>query len=654
MTPRRIVAGLKPALFAALLAASGALSATDAPQVRYPDYPSETPAHFRPATGSFDYVEHDVMIPMRDGVKLNTVILIPKGAKHAGIVLTRTPYDAHQLSHNFMSGHIEPLLEGYDNAADVIAEDGYIRVIQDIRGKYGSEGDYVMNRPVHGPLNPTPVDDATDTWDTIDWLVKHIPESNGRVATIGISYDGFEPLMSLVHPHPALKAAVPMNPMVDGWMGDDWFHHGAFREQNMSYIYEQEATRDNTAKWWTNFHDEYDLFMHYGSAGAMGDAYGMRQLGFWNKLVAHPAYDAFWQQQAVDKLLAAQPLTVPVMLVHSLWDQEDIYGALAVYRAIKPKDTTGNMVKLVMGPWHHGQEIEDGSSLGAIRFGSDTAKYFREHILRPFLAQYLKDGAPKANLAPVTAFQTGTDQWQRLDRWPLSCNGGCPDKSRPLYLEPGMQLGFDAPTGGAAYDEYVSDPAHPVPFRARPIQPIGYDHGLTWSQWLVDDQREASGRTDVLSYETAPLTAPLTIAGVPVVHLIASTSGTDSDWVVKLIDVYPDQVAEQPEMGGYQLAVSMDILRGRYRTGWDNPEALTPNKPLAYRFDLPAANHVFLPGHRIMVQVQSSWFPLYDRNPQTFVPNIFFAKPADYVKATQRVYHAPGEASYIALPVVGH
>ena len=654
MMPRRIVAGLRHALFAALLAASGALSATDAPQVRYPDYPSETPAHFKPATGSFDYVEHDVMIPMRDGVKLNTVILIPKGAKHAGIVLTRTPYDAHQLSHNFMSGHIEPLLEGYDNAADVIAEDGYIRVIQDIRGKYGSEGDYVMNRPVHGPLNPTPVDDATDTWDTIDWLVKHIPESNGRVATIGISYDGFEPLMSLVHPHPALKAAVPMNPMVDGWMGDDWFHHGAFREQNMSYIYEQEATRDNTAKWWTNFHDEYDLFMHYGSAGAMGDAYGMRQLGFWNKLVAHPAYDAFWQQQAVDKLLAAQPLTVPVMLVHSLWDQEDIYGALAVYRAIKPKDTTGNMVKLVMGPWHHGQEIEEGSSLGAIRFGSDTAKYFREHILRPFLAQYLKDGAPKANLAPVTAFQTGTDQWQRLDRWPLSCNGGCPDKSRPLYLEPGMQLGFDAPTGGAAYDEYVSDPAHPAPFRARPIQPIGYDHGLTWSQWLVDDQREASGRTDVLSYETAPLTAPLTIAGVPVVHLVASTSGTDSDWVVKLIDVYPDQVAEQPEMGGYQLAVSMDILRGRYRTGWDNPEALTPNKPLAYRFDLPAANHVFLPGHRIMVQVQSSWFPLYDRNPQTFVPNIFFAKPADYVKATQRVYHAPGEASYIALPVVGH
>ena len=654
MTPRRLVAGLKPVLFAFLLAASGALPATDAPQVKYPDYPSETPASFKPATGSFDYVERDVMIPMRDGVKLNTVILIPRGAQHAGIVLTRTPYDAHQLTHNFMSGHLEPLLQGYDNAADVIAEDGYIRVIQDIRGKYGSEGDYVMNRPVHGPLNPTPVDDATDTYDTIAWLVKNIPETNGRVATIGISYDGFEPLMSLVHPHPALKAAVPMNPMVDGWMGDDWFHHGAFRQQNLSYIYEQEASRDNKYKWWTNYHDEYDLFMHYVSAGAMGDAYGMRQLGFWNKILAHPAYDAFWQQQAVDKLLAAQPLTVPVMLVHSLWDQEDIYGALAVYRAIKPKDTGGDMVKLVLGPWHHGQEIEEGSSLGAIRFGSDTAKYFREHILRPFLAQHLKDGAPKADLAPVTAFQTGTDRWQRLERWPLSCDGGCPGKDRALYLEPGMRLGFDAPSGGNAYDEYVSDPAHPVPFRARPIQPIGYDHGLTWSEWLVDDQREASGRTDVLSYETAPLDKPLAIAGVPVVHLVASTSGTDSDWVVKLIDVYPDQVAEQPALGGYQLAVAMDIFRGRYRTGWDKPAALTPDKPLAYRFDLPAANHVFLPGHRIMVQVQSSWFPLYDRNPQTFVPSIFEARPADYVKATQRVYHAPGEASYVALPVVAH
>jgi putative CocE/NonD family hydrolase len=644
---------VRPTVLSLLLAASTALPAADAPQAKYPDYPSETPAHFAPATDSFDYARREVMIPMRDGVKLHTVILVPKGAKHAGILLTRTPYDANALTSHTPSGHLAPMLQGYDNATDVIVEDGYIRVVQDVRGKYGSEGDYVMNRPVHGPQNPTPVDDATDTYDTIDWLVKNVPESNGKVGTLGISYDGFEPLMALIHPHPALKVSVPMNPMVDGWMGDDWFHHGAFRQQNMSYVYEQTASRDNSIKWWTSYHDQYDMFMHYGSAGALGEAYGMGQLGFWNKLLEHPAYDAFWSDQAVDKLLAKEPLKVPVMLVHSLWDQEDIYGAPAVYRAIKPKDRGGDMVRLVMGPWHHGQEIDEGSSLGAIRFGSDTAKYFREHILRPFLAQYLKDGAPKADLAPVTAFQTGTNRWQRLDHWPLACEQGCPSTSRALYLEPGNKLGFDAPAGGAAYDEYVSDPAHPVPYRARPSQPMGYDNGLTWSQWLVDDQREASGRTDVLTYVSEPLTAPLAIAGAPEVHLIASTSGTDSDWVVKLIDVYPDQVAEQPELGGYQLAVAMDIFRGRYRTGFDKPAPLAANQPLAYRFDLPNANHVFLPGHRLMVQVQSSWFPLYDRNPQTFVPNIFKAKPADYVKATQRVYHTPGQATYIALPVVG-
>ncbi|MHB1057749.1 MAG: CocE/NonD family hydrolase [Rhodanobacter sp.] len=657
MKPCRAAAGWKPALFALLLTMGGALQATDTPQAKYPDYPSETPAKFVPVTDSYDYARREVMIPMRDGVKLHTVILVPKsiqqaGASHAGILLTRTPYDANALTTHTASGHLGPMLQGYDNAADIIVEDGYIRVVQDVRGKYGSEGDYVMNRPLHGPLNPTPVDDATDTYDTIDWLVKNIPESNGKVGTLGISYDGFEPLMALFHPHPALKVSVPMNPMVDGWMGDDWFHNGAFRQQNLAYIYEQVASRDNSIKWWTSYHDEYDLFMHYGSAGALADAYGMRQLGFWNKLLAHPAYDSFWSGQAVDRLLAKEPLKVPVMLVHSLWDQEDIYGALAVYRAIKPKDASGNMVRLVMGPWHHGQEIDEGSSLGAIRFGSDTAKYFREKILRPYLAQYLKDGAPKAGLAPVTAYQTGSNQWQRLPRWPLACGNGCAAKSRALYLQAGHRLGFDAPVAGDAYDEYVSDPAHPVPFRARPIQPIGYGDGQTWSQWLVDDQREASGRTDVLSYVSAPLAAPLTIGGAPEVNLVASTSGTDSDWVVKLIDVYPDQVAEQPEMGGYQLAVSMDILRGRYREGFTEAKPVAANQPLPYRFALPAANHVFLPGHRIMVQVQSSWFPLYDRNPQTFVPNILLARPADYRKATQRVYHAANQASFIALPVV--
>ena len=644
------------ALSACLLAVALAAPVAPAAAQQYPDYPSETPAKFEPATASYDHERRVVDIPMRDGVKLHTIILVPKGATHAGILLTRTPYDANALVSHAFSGKLAAILQGYDNPADVVVEDGYIRVVQDVRGKYGSEGDYVMNRPVHGPQNPTPVDDATDTWDTIDWLVKNVPESNGKVGTIGISYDGFEPLMALVGPHPALKVSVPMNPMVDGWMGDDWFHNGAFRQQNIPYIYEQVATRDNSARWWSDFHDDYDLYMHYGSAGALGDAYGMRQLGFWNKLVEHPDYDAFWSDQAVDRLMASQPLTVPVMVVAGQWDQEDSYGAMAVYRALKSQDRGGNMVKLVLGPWNHGQQILDGSSLGALRFNGDTGKYFREHVLRPFLAQYLKDGAPKADVAPVTAFQTGTNRWQRLDRWPLACAQGCPTKDRALYLLPGHRVGFEAPTAtdeDAAYDEYVSDPAHPVPFRSRPIQPIGYaDQGLDWPQWLVDDQREASGRTDVLSWVSEPLDAPLAIAGAPQVDLVASTSGTDSDWVVKLIDVYPDQVPTQPEMGGYQLAVAMDIFRGRYREGFAQPKPIAAGEALAYRFALPNASHVFLPGHRIMVQVQSSWFPLYDRNPQTFVPNIFFARPGDYRAATQRVYHAPGRASSIALPVV--
>jgi putative CocE/NonD family hydrolase len=645
------IAALLASCCSVALAADAAPAGASAPQ--YPAYPSETPDKFTPTSYGHDYQWREEMIPMRDGVKLHTVILVPKGASHAGMLLTRTPYNATELVTHSLSGHLGPMLQGYDNAADIVVEDGYIRVMQDVRGKFDSEGDYIMNRPVHGPQNPTPVDDATDTYDTIEWLVHNVPESNGKVGTLGISYDGFEPLMALVNPHPALKVAVPMNPMVDGWMGDDWFHNGAFRLQNLPYIYEQVGSRDNKIKWWRSFHDDYDLYMQ-GSAGEIAHRYGMEQLGFWNKIVAHPAYDAFWSDQAVDKVLAALPLRVPVMLVHGLWDQEDIYGALAVYAAIKPKDTQGGMVKLVMGPWFHGQQIEEASALGAIRFGADTAAQFRQQVLRPYLAQYLKDGAPRADIAAVTVFETGTNQWRRLDHWPLACDSGCSNKSRPLYLQPEGKLGFTPATGTDAYSEYVSDPAHPVPFRARPIQTVGYDREHTWPLWLVDDQREASGRTDVLSFTSEVLTAPVHIAGRPGVHLVASTSGTDSDWVVKLIDVYPDEVAAQPEMGGYQLAVGMDILRGRYREGFVQAKAIEANRPLAYHFDLPPADHVFLPGHRIMVQVQSSWFPLYDRNPQTFVPNIFLAQPADYRKATQRVYDAGKEESYVSLPVVGN
>jgi putative CocE/NonD family hydrolase len=615
--------------------------------------PSETPKTLRSATGGFDYVRREAMIPMRDGVKLHTVILVPRGARGAPILLTRTPYSADELTTHAQSSHLGPILSGYDNATEVIVEGGYIRVVQDVRGKYGSEGDYVMNRPLHGPENPTAVDHSTDTWDTIDWLVKHTPESNGKVGILGISYDGFLPLMALVNPHPALKVAVPMNPMVDGWMGDDWFHNGAFRQQNMSYIYEQEATRDNTAKWYTSDFDDYDMFMKAGSAGELGRIRGLEQVGFWRKLLDHPSYDAFWQNQAVDKVLAGQPLKVPTMLVHSLWDAEDIYGAIAVYKALEPKDTANDMVFLVMGPWHHGGEIEDGSTLGALRFETNTSLYFQRQILRPFLDHYLKDDAPKADVAPVSAFETGTNTWRRLDAWPAGCADGCTVAPKPLHLLAGSRLGFTPPKrDDVPFDEYVSDPARPVPFRARPIQPVGYDNGLTWPDWLADDQREASGRPDVLVFTSDALTAPVKISGQPVANLIASTSGTDADWVVKLIDVYPDEVAGQQEMGGYQLMVSADIFRGRYRESLETPKPIAANQPLPYRFALPTANHVFLPGHRLMVQIQSSWFPLYDRNPQTFVPNIFWAKPAEYRKAVQRIYHVPGRASFIELPLV--
>ncbi len=379
-----------------------------------PSATNETPEKITPTNYGFDHVRREVMIPMRDSVRLFTVILVPKGARNAPILLTRTPYDADGLTNHSESAHLGPRIHGYDNATDVIVNGGYIRVVQDIRGKFGSEGEYMMNRPLTGPWNPTKVDHATDTYDTIEWLIKNVPETNGKVGILGISYDGFLPLMASIRPHPALKVSVAMNPMVDGWMGDDWFHNGAFRQQMMAYFYNQEATRDNDAKWWTTHFDDYDMFMDAVSAGELGRRRGLEQAGFWRKILQHPAYDAFWRDQAMDNILAAEPLKVPLMLVHSIWDQEDIYGAPAVFKALKPKDTGNDMVYLVLGPWYHGQEIGDGSALGPIRFESNTAYYFRQEILAPFLAQYLRDGAPRSNLPVVSAFETGTNRWLRL------------------------------------------------------------------------------------------------------------------------------------------------------------------------------------------------------------------------------------------------
>ena len=601
---------------------------------------------FETTVPNADYVKQDVMIPMRDGVKLHTVIVIPKSimAGKAPIMLTRTPYNASGRAGRMKSPHITSILGDGD---DAFIENGYIRVFQDVRGKYGSEGDYVMTRPVRGPLNNTAVDHTTDAYDTIDWLIKNIPQSNGKVGMVGSSYEGFTVLMALVDPHPALKAAVPMSPMVDGWRGDDWFHNGAFRNPNLAYIASQNAARGEGEKIVTGINDDYEAWLRAGSASDFAHLYGVDQLNFTKKLFEHPAYDSYWQEQALDRILAKRPLNVPTMTVVGRWDQEDIYGAYATYAAVEPQDKTNKLNSLVVGPWRHSGVNYEGSTLGALKFTGDTAREFRRDVMLPFFNQYLKDGAPAFDTPPVWSYQTGVNRWRRLDQWPLV------PAATPLYLKPGFGLAFEKAQGkadkAAAFDEYVSDPAKPVPFVPRPVHMTDAN---VWKPWLVTDQRSYSDRPDVLTYTTAPLTAPLQLAGQPMVDLYASTSGTDSDWVVKLIDVYPDEVAAQPEMGGYQLPIAMDIFRGRYYQGLDKPAAIPANKAERYRFALPNVDHVFLPGHRIMVQIQSSWFPLYDRNPQTFVPNIFYAKPGDYRKATQRIYHAPGLESAIELPVV--
>jgi hypothetical protein len=613
----------------------------------------DIPAKYEAATASYDYVKRDVMVPMRDGVKLHTVIVMPLGAKNAPIVLTRTPYNASRRAERVQSPH---MLAAAPSGDDVFAAGDYILVFQDVRGKYGSEGDYFMTRPLQGPLNSTHTDNSTDAYDTIDWLVKNVPESNGKVGMLGSSYEGFTVVMALVNPHPALKVAAPMSPMVDGWMGDDWFHFGAYRQTNFDYLNYQTTAKGEGQRITREGYDDYNNFLRAGSGGDFAKAAGLDQLPWWRKLSEHPAYDSFWQGQALDKIMAAQPLRVPTMWIQGLWDQEDMWGAVHCYLATESKDTANNMNFLVMGPWPHSGVNYDGSSLGPLKWNGDTALEFRRDVLKPFFDQYLKDGAPHADTPPVLIYNTGANHWDRLKSWPLACESGCAEKSKPLYLTAGFGLSFTAPVERDSktppdhdYDEYVSDPAKPVPYQPRPVRFADYD---AWRRWLVADQRAVDGRPDVLTYVTPVLTELVRIGGAPVVNLIASTSGSDSDWVVKLIDVYPDEVPSQQELGGYELGIAMDIFRGRYRESFDTPKPIAANTPLTYKFILPNANHVFLPGHRIMVQVQSSWFPLYDRNPQTFVPNIFFAKPRDYVKATQRIYHASGAASFIDLPVV--
>jgi putative CocE/NonD family hydrolase len=644
---KRNISGLRGASLLMVICAIPSIYLWAAPQdSAHSGADSDIPRAFKAPTADQDYVKREVMIPMRDGVKLYTVIVLPKGAKNAPILLTRTPYNASKRAARNNSPHMLAILPQGD---EVFVESGYIRVFQDVRGKYGSEGDYVMTRPVRGPLNHTATDHVTDAYDTIDWLVKNTPESNGRVGMIGSSYEGFTVVMALLDPHPALKVAAPESPMVDGWMGDDWFHYGAFRQVNLDYFSEQTTKRDEGEPVARDAFDDYESFRRAGSAASYAHLHGLDQLPWTEKVTEHPAYDTFWQGQALDRLVAEHPSQVPTMWIQGLWDQEDMWGAIHCYLALKVKRQVDHNY-LVMGPWRHSQVNYDAYNLGPLKWEGDTALQFRRDVLKPFFDQYLRTDAPKVETPPVFIYNTGENHWDRFKEWPLACEKGCNAPLKPLYLEADFGLGFEEPTGaGAAADSYVSDPAKPVPYVPRPIR---FDDSDRWKQWLVTDQRAVSDRTDVLTYSTPVLTTAVRISGAPLADLFAATSGTDSDWVVKLIDVFPDEVPSQPELGGYQLAVSMDIFRGRYRESFEHPSAIPTDKPQRYRFVMPTINHVFLPGHRIMVQIQSSWFPLYDRNPQAFVPNIFFAKPSDYSKATQTVYRSANQASAVWLPII--
>ena len=603
----------------------------------------DIPATFTLVDTANDYIKREVMIPMRDGTKLYTVIVIPKGATNAPIVLTRTPYNAKGRASRSTSAS---MLNTLPLADEAFVRGGYIRVYQDVRGKYGSEGDYVVTRPVIGPLNPTKVDHVTDAYDTIDWLVNkaNLPQSNGRVGMIGSSYEGFTVVMALLNPHPALKVAAPESPMIDGWMGDDWFHYGAFRLANIAWLggqtgYKGGGTVPPTGGW-----DDYDNFREVGSAGDWAKKSGYDQLPYWKRMSQHPAYDGFWSGQALDNVLAANPSNVPTIWEQGLWDQEDMYGAITAWEALKAKGKTGNNF-LVMGPWRHSQINRDGRSLGPFQWDGDTAAQFREQMVLPLFDQYLKDG-PAANLPQAAIYNTGENHWDRLSNWPLACESGCAAPLKPIYLQADGGLGFAR--GGAGGDSYVSDPAKPVPHLPRPVN---FGDGR-WGDWLVSDQRHADGRPDVMTYTTPVLTEAMRVSGAPIADLYAATTGTDGDFVVKVIDVYPAENASDPKMGGYQLPISLDIFRGRYRDSFAQPSAIPANKVQHYKFRLPTVNHVFQPGHRVMVQVQSSLFPLYDRNPQTYVPNIFFAKPADYRKATVTLKRGGATPSAVLLPVV--
>ena len=600
-----------------------------------------TQAPLREAHADDDFTVREEMVPMRDGVRLYTVILAPKDAPRAlPILLERTPYDA--------SARFSPATTRLNVAVgDRMLDGGYIFVFQDLRGRFRSEGEYAMYRVPRGAYNATATDETTDAWDTIDWLVKHVPGNSGKVGVWGTSYPGWLTLAAMREPHPALAAAVPFNPVVDVWKADDWFHWGAFRyAYSFDFIYAMESRKGQNVSYPYGGRDLYAWLLPQGSAvQALGGRVDSRH-EMWRRLVENPSYTQYWRDCAADRWFERPSRTVPALTVHGLWDQEDIYGAPAAYAALERLDPANDHNFFAAGPWYHGQHFADGSRLGALTFDEDTARRFREDVLTPFLRRFLK-GENVPAPAPASVFETGTNRWRQFDRWPPAAD------TRRLYLQPGGSAAFAAPAS-ASFTEFISDPARPVPNAPRPHWGFDYNNPVSigaWRRWLVEDQRFVDGRPDVAAWTGAPLEAPLTVRGPITVHLVAETTGTDADWVVKLIDVYPDEDVPPYEMSGFELMVSGDIFRGRYRESLEEARPIAANTPLPYTMVLPHVNHTFRRGHRLMVQIQSTWFPLYDRNPQTFVPSIMTAPESAYTTQRHRIHQGAANATYLELPL---
>ncbi len=597
--------------------------------------------HAQQPDTAFTYSE--AMVPSRDGTKLHTVFFVPKGATEPlPILFVRTPYGT--------PGKNFPLSRAYRE----LVADGYIFAIQDIRGKYASEGTFVMQRaPRLVDAGRGAIDESTDAYDSIDWMLTHIPRNNGRVGMMGVSYPGWTTAMAMLDPHPALKAVSPQASPADMWMGDDFHHNGAFR---LSYGFEYAFLVENSKEGSEFDFDTYDTYDWYLKLGALSNIQKVylkdKHLPTWDDFRAHPNYDGFWQRQAMKSYLTR--VNVPTLNVAGWWDQEDFYGPITIYRELEKHDTR-SLNFLVVGPWNHGGWGNGpGQKLGNIDFGSPTGDYYRRTIQAPFFAYYLKD---KGTLAQpeATVFESGSNTWRTFGAWPPK-----EAVTRSLYFHEGGGLSFDPPRSsrsGAApnaamADSYVSDPAHPVPYRKRPIEPTYYSKGSGWGPWLTEDQRFVSDRSDVLVYRTDPLTSDVIVAGDITARLFASTTGQDADFVVKLIDVYPEKYAPDIKMGGYELMIANDVMRARFRDSREHPQPMVPNTVTPISVDLHTQSYRFKQGHRIMVQVQSSWFPIIDRNPQTWVPNIFDAKDSDYKAQTHRIWRTRESPSRVDISTV--